>query len=201
MSVQFQTAFAPQKASVVGTTTTLGGRRVNLFALLALALFIAAAIAALTVFFYQGYLVRQIAAMDGQLAAARKSFEPEFIGTAVRLSKRIEAGKRLLVGHRALSPLFEALEKKTLETVRFQNFSFDASPPTPTLTMTGEGKSFNAVALQSDIFGNEKRFVNPVFSNFSLSESGDILFTFKTDLAPALINYAENLGAPSATTP
>ncbi len=192
MPIQFQTALAPKKASVMAPTT-LGGRRVNLFALLALTLFVAAALASLTVFFYRGFLVREIARMDRELVAARKSFEPEFIDTAARLSRRIEVGKRLLSEHRALSPLFETLEKKTLETVRFQTFSFDASAAAPVLSMTGEGKSFNAVALQSDIFGNEKRFVNPVFSNFSLAENGDILFNFKTELAPAFLNYAENL--------
>lgn len=200
MPVQFQTAFSSQKPSVMASSATLGGRRINLFTLLSLALFFAAAAASLSVFFYRGFLARQIAAMDSELVAARKSFEPEFIDTAVRLSKRIEAGKRLLAGHRALSPLFEALEKKTLETVRFQNFSFDASNAVPTLSMTGEGKSFNAVALQSDVFGNEKRFMNPVFSNFSLSESGDILFNFKTELAPTLLNFAENLNTSLPNT-
>ncbi len=197
MPVQFHTAFTPQKASSFVQSATLGGRRLNLFALASLALFAAAGLASLALFFYHGYLVRQIAEMNATLAAARKSFEPEFIDTAVRLSRRIEGGKRLLANHRVLSPLFETLEKKTLETVRFQNFSFDASGQTPTLGMTGEGRSFNAIALQSDIFGADKRFLNPVFSNFSLGERGDVLFQFKTGLAPEFLNFGENLTSPT----
>ncbi len=199
MPVQFQTALAPKKAPIMTGSATLGGRRFNLFSILALALFGIVGVASLAVFFYHGFLVQQIGTLDAQLAAARKSFEPEFIDTAVRLSKRIGASKELVAAHRALSPLFDVLEKKTLETVRFQNLVFDASTPKPTLTLTGEGKNFNSVALQSDIFGNEKRFVNPVFSNFSLSENGTILFNFKTELAPELLNYGENIGVTQTT--
>jgi hypothetical protein len=200
MPVQFHTTFAPQRAPRLrAASATLGGRRLNFFSLAALVLFGASAALAIFVFFYRGYLARDITRLDAELALARKSFEPEFIETAVRLNRRIEAGKHLLASHRALSPLFDVLEKRTLETVRFQSFAFEMSGASGTLSMNGEGKSFNAVALQSDIFGGEKGFVNPVFSNFSLSERGTVLFNFKTDISTNLLNWSESV--ISKTTP
>ena len=200
MVVQFQTSFIPKKATPPASPALhikrFGGT-MSLFTWVALLLFVLTAALAAGVFFYRGYLVRVITGMDGELAESRKSFEPEFVDVAVRLHKRIEAGRSLLNLHRALSPLFEILEGKTLESVRFQDFAFDANARASTLSMTGQARSFNAVALQSDVFGKERSFKNPVFSNFTLNEQGDVIFNFKTSVAPEMLLYRETvLGAP-----
>ena len=130
--------------------------------------------------------------MDAQLGAARKSFETDFVDAAARLNRRLEAAGRALSRHTAPSLLFALLERRTLETVRFRDFSFEAKDEKSfNLSLSGEAKSFNAVALQSDVFGEEKRFTSPVFSNFTLSERGNVLFQFKTAVDPDLVAYRE----------
>ena len=57
--------------------------------------------------------------------------------------------------------------------------------------MTGQAKSFNSVALQSDVFGTERSFKDPIFSNFSLNERGDVIFNFQTTVDPKLLLYRE----------
>ncbi len=172
----------------------------NPFTVIALVVFLAVAALSAGVFLYRGFLIRDIRAMDAQLAAARKSFEPEFVGAAARLDTRLRAAGQALSRHLALSLLFDLLERRTLETVRFRDFSFEAKDEKSfTLALSGEAKSFNAVALQSDVFGGEKRFTNPVFSNFTLSERGNVLFQFKTGVDPGLIAYraADSESAPA----
>jgi hypothetical protein len=195
MVIQLQTSFMPKKPPVTAPTAPRAGRRMfNVLALVSISVFSVAAVLSVLVFLYQAHLVRVISDMDTELIKARKSFEPEFIEEASRLNTRIEAARELINNHRALSPLFGVLEKKTLESVRFRDFSFDSSSGREaTLVMTGQAKSFNAVALQSDVFGSERAFKDPVFSNFALNEQGDIVFNFKTSLDPALLRYSETV--------
>lgn len=194
MVVQFQTSFIPKK-SPVGTAPTFGpiGRNVNVFAVIALIIFFLTAGLAAFVFFYKAHLITLITTMDADLAKAKKSFEPTFIDTASRLNARIEGVQQLLGTHTALSPLFDILEKKTLESVRFQDFNFSTTDRKVTLTMTGQAKSFNAVALQSDVFGAERVFKDPVFSNFTLNEAGDVIFNFQTSVEPEFLLYRETV--------
>src|SRR3989338_11694204 len=196
MVIQLQTSFIPKKTPAPLQTGSSGfhfGRSVTLFAVIGIIVFPLTAALAAGVFFYRGYLLKDIAKKDAEIAEARKSFEPEFVDEAARLSKRGEAIKGLLAAHRTLSPLFEMLEKKTLETVRFQDFSLDAKGADPTLTMMGVARSFNAVALQSDIFGSDRYFKNPVFSNFTLTDKGDVMFNFRTALDKKLLLYRETI--------
>lgn len=174
----------------------------NLLFIISLIVFSLAVGLSATVFFYKAHLVSSIREMDVLLAAAKKSFEPEFIDEASRLNVRIEGAHTLLGNHQALSPLFDMLEKKTLENVRFQDFNFVAKEGKDSaLSMLGQAKSFNAVALQSDVFGAEKSFRDPVFSNFTLNESGDVLFNFRTTIAPELLRYRETvLGSGTGAT-
>jgi hypothetical protein len=175
------------------------GRSVNIVLLISILVFLLTTGLAGGVFVYRKHLLNTIAAKDVELAEAKKSFEPDFVEEAARLSKRIEAIKSLLAAHITIAPLFEALEKKTLETVRFRDFSLDAKGLVPALTMTGEARSFNAVALQSDIFGSDRYFKNPVFSNFTLSELGNVQFSFHTSIDPALLLYSTTvLGAAAS---
>ena len=68
--------------------------------------------------------------------------------------------------------------------------------------MMGEAKSFNAVALQSDVFGGERSFQDPIFSNFTLNENGNVIFKFSTSVEPELLRYLETLvGKPSSSIP
>lgn len=170
------------------------GRSVNLLAILALLVFFASIGFATYVFFYKSHLIKTIADLDASLVLARKSFDPEFIALASRLDARLESARKLMNSHRAFSPLFDILEKRTLEDVRFKDFLFNvAEGREPTFSMEGQAKSFNAVALQSDIFGAERSFTDPVFSNFSLDEEGNVIFNFQTTLDPKLLLYRETL--------
>lgn len=199
MVIQLHTSFIPKRPQVLAPESGAARKPANLYAISALVLFLLSAALSGAVFAYRVYLVRAISAMDLSLAAARKSFEPEFINEASRLHARIEAAKQLFAQHRAPSLIFDLLEKKTLESVRFRDFSFDARTQNAALlSLTGEAQSFNAVALQSDVFGADPIFQNPVFSNFALNERGNVVFNFRTSLDLDRILYRETLVGAAA---
>lgn len=193
--MQPQTSFIPKRAPTTPPTSSgLGSQRVNLLAILAFLVFFSSTSFAAFVFFYKSHIIKTITELDASLVLARKSFDPEFIAKASQLDARIEGARTLLKTHRALSPLLDLLEKKTLESVRFQDFTFNGRDGDDiTLGMTGEAQSFNAVALQSDVFGAERAFKDPVFSNFSLDEQGNVIFNFQTTVDPKLFLYGETL--------
>ncbi len=195
MVIQIQTSYIPKKGPGIGPVgSRILSRGINFFAVIAIVIFFSAVVLAGIVFFSKVHLMNVISGMDVELAAAKKSFEPTFIEEAARLNTRISGAQELLNSHQALSPLFDILEKKTLESMRFQDFNFSApGGKSATLSMTGQAKSFNSVALQSDVFGTEKAFKDPVFSNFNLNDEGDVIFNFKTSIDPALLRYRETV--------
>lgn len=201
MVIQLQTSFTPRKSPIIGPSRLgMGTHGVNLLAIFSLVIFTIAVGLSIAVFFYKSHFISVISDMDAELAKAKKSFEPTFIEEASRLNARISGTQELLNHHLALSPLFDVLEHKTLGSVRFQDFNFSvADEESPSISMTGQAKSFNAVALQSDVFGGETSFKDPVFSNFSLNDDGDVVFNFQTTIDPKLLLYRETiLGASGA---
>ena len=193
MVIQLHTSTIPKKPPFASPSRVgIGIRGGNLLTAIALVVFSIMVGGALWVYFYKAHLIRAIGDMDLAVAEAKKSFEPEFIEVAARLNARIQGAQELLNTHIALSPLFDLLEKKTLEDMRFQDFNFSSADGQGSrISMKGQGKSFNTVALQSDVFGEEPSFKDPVFSNFTLNENGDVVFDFTTSLEPSLLMYRE----------
>lgn len=187
--------FIPRKAAVAEAASARHAR-VSVFFSLSVVAFALSLIAAGGVFAYQKVLAKRLTKMNDDLVAARAAFEPAFIAELQRMDERIEAAKKLLAGHRAVSPLFALLERETLATVRFTKFDFSELPEGGVrLALTGEAASFNAVALQSDVFVKDGNFANPIFADFDVDKSGNVHFSFTTTVAPEFSLYRAHLAA------
>lgn len=193
--------FIPRQTAVAQAA---GARhaRVSVFFTISAAVFVLSLIAAGGVFFYQKVLANRLVKMNNNLVAARAAFEPAFIEELQRMDIRLETAKSLLAQHRAVSPIFALLERETLATVRFTKFSFsEAQEDGVRLAIAGEAASFNAVALQSDVFAKNGNFLNSVFSDFDVDKSGIVHFSFAATVAPEFALYRSHLASvkkPSA---
>jgi hypothetical protein len=175
-----------------------GGSRFSVFALIAIVVFLLSAGAAAGVFLYQRALVSKIADYNDRLVRAKNAFEIEFVDEVGTVARRIDAAKGILASHTALSPVFELLEQETLTTVRFTNFDFSFdSEGRGTITLDGEAAGFNALALQSDAFGEMEDLENPEFFDVSLDQSGNVSFTFSAGIRPELLSYRNTLSEES----
>ena len=198
MDTKFQTSFIPKKA-LNETTGRPRPESVSIFFIIGVILFILALAAAGGVFGYKKILIKSITDMNSRLAQAKNAFEPEFINTANSLNKRIEASKKLLNAHTVTSSIFDLLENDTLASVKFDTFSYALSDNgVNTLALAGQAKNFSSIALQSDIFGQEKSIKNPVFSDLNPDQSGNIVFKFNASLDPSLVSYRKNLTTGSS---
>jgi len=192
MDTKFQTSFIPRKNPVDSTGRV--GSSMSIFLIVSIIIFVLTLSATAGVFAYRKVLIGRIDAVNTELVKAKNFFEPAFISSASVLNRRIEAAKQLLVAHTAVSPVFDLLESETLATIRFDSFNYELSDSAgATLRLGGQGKFFSSVALQSDIFGQEKSLKNSVFSDLNPDMSGNIVFKYSATLDPKLISYMNTL--------
>ncbi|OHB11493.1 MAG: hypothetical protein A3G05_01660 [Candidatus Zambryskibacteria bacterium RIFCSPLOWO2_12_FULL_45_14] len=160
---------------------------------LAIVIFILSVLTALGVFGYKFYLKYSIGEMSADLEEARLAIQPEVIDELTRLDNRIISTKGLISKHHILTPLFKFLEVSTPKTVRFTDFQYTVTDKGIELSMRGEARGYATLALQADIFNKSQYFQDSIFSNLSLNEKGDVIFSFTTMLDPNLVSYSRGI--------
>lgn len=194
MEQDFQTSFIPKKPIIEDRAVVV--RPVNFILVLALFILFTVLIASGGLYLYKGVLVKDITKMEGDLSLAKNRFEPSKINQLQTLDKRLRASTEILSKHLAISPIFQALQAVTMKTVRFTKFNYDFTDETSEtvlVKMSGSAVGYRSVALQSDLFAKYEYFINPVFSNLSLDNSGNVLFDLEFTVDPSFVDYKETL--------
>jgi len=137
-------------------------------------------------FLYKGFLERQIQSLHASIGRLEADFDPPLIQELSRISRRIESSKSLLGQRLVPSRLFQFLEENTLAEVRFSDFSFDVSRGD--VIMSGEAKSYTALAQEDEILKKHPSVKRVGFSNFSLQPSGNVNFEVEINFDPRLIS-------------
>jgi len=194
MEPNFQTSFIPKKPMV--EDRAIATRSVSFFTILSVFILFAALLASIALYFYKGILLKNIAQMENTLSLAKNRFEPSKITELQILDKRLIASSEILSQHLAVSPIFEALEALTMKTVRYTKFSYelgDSKDSKVMVKMSGIAVGYKSVALQSDLFTKNKNLIDPVFSNLSLDNSGNVIFDLEFSVNPSFVNYKTKL--------
>lgn len=161
---------------------------------LALLIFIASLVAGGASFLYRQYLKGAIASKDESLKRAEAAYDAGVIQDLVRLDARITEAKSLMDKHVAPSAFFTYLSNTTLESVQFMDFSYGLSGDgSADIRLGGKGKSFSAVALQSDQFGASRVLKNVVFSEIKVDGTGVVTFAVTATVDPSLLLYRKSL--------
>jgi hypothetical protein len=208
MDKEFQTTFIPKRSvssdnGIVGAPS-LGGvgnfggssvpsapvsRPVSLMGILALIIFIATAISAGGVIFYEKSLKENIIVLQNQLEDARKVFEPEFLNEIRRLDMRLSVSRLLLDQHVVLTPVFDILEQTVLPDVRYSRFSYSVSDGQVFVTAEGVARSFTSIAQQSNVLGRTVSVRDHIFSDFQTDEMGNVGFQLALAFSPDVLLY------------
>ncbi|MEX0917170.1 MAG: hypothetical protein WDZ90_01460 [Candidatus Paceibacterota bacterium] len=191
MEPKFRSSFIPKeslKDEGKGSKTRTAG--MGIIMLVTLVLFLGTITLAAGVFFYQQFLFQSIESKKASFERAEEAFSPSLITELSRVDSRLTAAEDLLGRHVSVSALLELLEETTLRNVRFREFRYSSlSGPEISLSMDGEARSFNAVALQSDAFGGNRFINNSIFSNLNIDQRGNVVFNFSATVDPRLISY------------
>lgn len=193
METKFQTSFIP-KVSLAPTEGDALKKSVNFFSFIATLIFIISALSAGGAYVYLGYLKKSQETVKTNLEKNIKAFEPQTIETYVRLSSRLNAAHTLLSKHISLSNVFDYLSDATLKTVRFNDFKYQLEGNgNISLTMNGEARNYNAVAYQSQVFGQKRDLKNLIFSDLDLDEKGNVVFKLSSDIEPTFAYYVTTI--------
>lgn len=192
MDKEFQTSFVPKKTIAEKEPSRGGGTFSGIANLLSLVIFIASILAAGGAYFYRSSMENKVEEYKASLERARAAFEPALITELQVLDKRMIAASEILSNHVAVSPIFELLGEITLPTVRYSDFSYEFNPENKNLVdveITGEARGYNYIALQADLFGENKFIKNPIFSDFTLDQNGNVDFALTFSVDRSLVVY------------
>jgi hypothetical protein len=194
MEPNFQTSFIPKKPIVNERASS--SRPVGVFLIASLFILFTILLVTGGLYFYKGVITKSLADMENTLTLAKNRFEPSKITELQVLDKRLKASSEVLSNHITITPIFTALETLTMKSVRYTKFSYDiGSDPKANIDvkMSGTATGYRSVALQSDLFAQNKSIIDPVFSNLTLDNSGNVLFDLEFSVNPAFVNYKQTL--------
>ena len=193
MEQNFQTSFIPKKPMIEKRVTAT--RSVGFLVVVSIFILFTILLSTLALFFYKGILAKNIKQMENDLSLARNRFEPSKITELQVLDKRLRASSEILSKHIAITPIFQALQAITMKTVRYTKFSYDFGAEKDSkiiIRMSGLAVGYRSIALQSDLFTTKdegKNFIDPVFSNLALDNSGNVLFDLEFSVDPSFVDY------------
>ena len=187
MEQNFQTSFIPKKSMIEQPITSK--RSVGVLLIISIIIFITMAGISGFVYLYRDTIDKNITQMQVDLSKAKNRFEPSEITKLKTLDKRLQASTEVLSKHVAISPIFEALSSLTLKTVRYTKFSYDFGDNKVQIKMSGQAIGYRSVALQSDMLTKNKNLIDPVFSNLSLDDKGNIIFELQFSVDPSFVDY------------
>ncbi len=204
MDTKFQTSFIPRKPIGAGSSVGGEGSSTGLFMLFAIIVFLLSIGGAGLAYVIDGRTLATERQYQDTLKANENEFNPTLIGTLQRVNTKIDLVKGLLQNHLAPDAVFNIIARLVAQNVSFS--SLDYSAPTEsnnqiTLSMSGMGTGFSAIAFQSDVFGQSVQYglnialKNPVLAGLGGSPTGNVTFTFTAGLDPSTILYSKVLAS------
>lgn len=202
MEPNFQTSFIPKKPMIEERVSS--PRSVGFLMVISIFIFFTVLLGSLGLYFYKAFMNRSITQMETDLNLAKSRFEPSKIVQLQVLDKRLNASNEILSKHIAVSPIFEILQAITMKTVQYNQFSYELGADQDAkimINMKGLAVGYRSVALQSDLFTENEFLIDPVFSNLSLDNTGNVLFDLDFSVDPNLVNYKQMLQIKGTNTP
>ena len=198
MEPKFQTSFIPKKPIVASQGLQLSPvKDINIFSVIATIIFLVTALASGGVFVYKQLITNQIVKADQDLNAAREAFQTEKIQELIDANSRIMATKNLLEKHVVVSELLLLLNALTVKKMRITDLTYNNRNGSPTVSMSAEAQTYNALADQGRIFSENEFVLNEEFSNFELADSGNVRVKFFANIDPTLVSYKKAVEAVS----
>jgi hypothetical protein len=190
MEQNFQTSFIPKKPIVKEHISA--PRPIGFLTIISMFVVFTVLVVSGALYFYKGIAAKNITKMQSDLELAKNRFEPAKIAELQALDRRLSASSEILSKHIAISPIFESLSAITMKSVRYTKFAYTVgTEPNAKINvqMSGVTLGYTNLALQSDLFAKNKNFVDPVFSNLTLNEAGNVLFDLNFSVDPSFVDY------------
>jgi len=188
-----QSSFIPKQAL---TKESPARRRElpGLFTLLSLVILISAIVFFGGTYYYKLSVQSDVDKVTQSLEVRRRnlSVQESLMPQIERLDKQLKRAVSLLDGHNTLSMVFRFLERRTLQSIRYNSFSQQGE----TLNIRGTAANYEGIALQSNIFAKEQVAKDFVFSDLNTTSSDNrVGFNLQIEFSPLLFSYKAELAA------
>lgn len=199
MEPKFNTSFIPKKSlqDVGGNTSGRYVGRRDVYGpgfFLSLLLFIVAVVSTIGLFAYSKITEKSIEEKVTLLEGKKAVFNSEDIVALIRTDTQIESAHKLVREHVALSELFNHLEKITLKRVQYTGLQYAGFPnETGLVTLAGNAKNFQDVALQTEQYRIDDNLQNPIVRELERTETGDVDFSIDVLTSIGLLSFASML--------
>ncbi|HEY4499373.1 MAG TPA: hypothetical protein VJH94_04925 [Candidatus Paceibacterota bacterium] len=189
MDAKFQPSFIP-KQSVSSISRGITGHISVLYVIASIFFIVTLGLLGASVI-AERFLNQDITKLNQDLITAKSSFELSTIEDLKKVSARTSIAGALLENHVALSKFIEMLGDITYANVSFSDLSITASGSgsAVSVTLSGMAASYNTIILQTHLFEGLPFLKNASVSDFGLSETGSVSFTFSANVEPNLVAY------------
>jgi hypothetical protein len=188
MDQNFQSSFIPKEPMT--EEKVFKKKKAGVSGVLSLSLFIVSIIASVGMYAYKSILNSDIQSLESQMASAEKSIDTKSIDEMVQFSNKLQAAKDIVSKHEVISGFMNSLASSTVSTVQFIDFKYSEVKGGLVVSMKGKTNSYASVALQENIFSQNKSFRLATFSNLTLGEGGLVLFDVSINVDPQIAVYA-----------
>lgn len=193
----FQTSFIPKQTLVENPVSRR--QPISLVSTLALVVLIASILLAGGAYAYQYWLdyeinrecpdpAQNVTSGCGLIASLNKekqALDEGLLTEFKRLAAKLDLANKLISKHVTVLPIMDLLSELTLESVRFTSFDYDGK----NITISGVAKSYEDVAVQSNVFDREKLISGFLFSDLNLDTAGNVVFKLVLTVDPRLLSY------------
>lgn len=200
MDTKFQTSFIPKKPILAEQKVVRGSSGISIFMFVSILIFSLSLAGAVGTLLWKNILIKNQESYRKDLIKAENEFDTVTIEKLKKINTKIDLSKKLLASHVSVSEIFPTLAALTIESVKFNSFSF-ASPSDSKgglkITLKGIASNFSAVAFQSSVFGKSDKFgknrslKDPVISDLVVDEFGNVGFSFSATLNTGDLLYSD----------
>ena len=188
MAPNFQSSFIPKDPMT--EEKVFKKKKAGIFGVFAVSLFVTSIIGSIGMYAYKSIIKSEIKDLESQLAGAEEAIDKQTINEMMQFSKKLDIVKSLVYKHQVVSNFLSALSTSTVSTVQFDNFNYgDIKDGNLTVNLKGKATSYAAIALQENVFVQNKYFKSMTFSNLNLTDKGLVSFDIALSVDPQIAVY------------
>ena len=192
MEQNFETSFIPKKPMIEERVKI--ARPAGLLIIISVLILFTSLLATGGLFFYKNIETANITQKQNDINLAKSRFEPSKITELQVLDRRLRASSEILSNHIAITPIFQSLAALTMRNVQYLKFGYTLGDDGKIVVkMSGIAVGYRSIALQSDLYLQNKSIIDPAFSNLTLDDSGNVLFDLIFSVDPSFVNYKQSL--------
>lgn len=187
MAPNFQSSFIPRESA---TEEVFKKKKTGPIGVLVVSIFVFSIIVSIGLYVYKGIVRSDIQNLQSQMAEAEKNIDKKTIDEMSQFGKKLDLVKAVVSKHQVVSNFLDSLASSTVSSVQFTDFNYgNLEPGKLAVTLKGKATSYATVALQEQVFSQNKYFKSVLFSNLNLADKGMISFDLAISVDPQISIY------------